>query len=180
MQTLIAITYPSETQAKETLDTIRKAQSAYLAKVEDACIVTRDAGGEAKFHQAFNTTAAGGVSGIFWGGLIGLLFLNPLLGMAVGGATGAIGGALTDYGISDDFMKGLAKDIQPGSSALFMMLRDPTLDRVLPELAHHGGTLLYTNLSKEAETEFAQALDNRSVFDDAPAAVPVDPILPIA
>ena len=176
MQTLIAITYPNETQAQATLDTIRKAQNAYLAKVEDACIVTRDAGGQAKLHQMFNTAAAGGVSGIVWGGLIGLLFLNPLLGMAVGGASGALGGAITDYGISDDFMKGLAKDIQPGSSALFMMLRDPTLDRVLPELAHHGGTLLYTNLSKEAEAHFAQSLDNRSAFD----APPVDPNLPIA
>ena len=168
MQTLIAITYPNESQAQATLETIRKAQSGYLAKLEDACIVTRDAGGEAKLHQMFNTTAAGGVSGIVWGGLIGLLFLNPLLGMAVGGATGAIGGAVTDYGISDNFMKGLAKDIQPGSSALFLMLRDPTLDRVLPELAHHGGSLLYTNLSKEAEAQFAGELDNRAGFDDAP------------
>lgn len=174
MQTLIAITYPGEAQARGTLDTIRQAQSGYLATLEDACIVTRDANGEAKLHQMFNTAVAGGTSGAIWGGLIGLLFLNPLLGMVVGGATGAAGGALTDYGISDDFMKGLAKDVQPGSSALFLMLRDATLDRVLPELAHHGGTLLYTNLSKDAEAQFASALDNRAAFEatDAPPVLP--------
>ncbi len=163
MQTLIAITYPSEAQARETLEVVAKAQSGYLAKLEDACIVTRDAEGKAHLHQAFNTALAGGAGGAFWGLLIGLLFMNPLIGLVVGGAAGAAGGAFTDYGISDDFMKGLANDIQPGSAALFMMLQDATLDRVLPELAHHGGSLLYTNLSKDAEAEFASQIDNRNV-----------------
>ena len=176
MQTLIAITYPSEAQARETLDVVAKAQSGYLAKLDDACIVTRDAEGKAHLHQLFNTTVAGGASGAFWGTLIGLLFLNPLLGLVVGGATGAVGGAVTDYGISDDFMRGLAKDIQPGSAALFMMLQDATLDRVLPELAHHGGSLLYTNLSKDAEAQFAGELDNRAAFDETIA--PTAPTVP--
>ena len=175
MQTLIAITYPSEAQARETLDVVAKAQSGYLTRLEDACIVTRDTDGKAHLHQMFNTAAAGGVSGAFWGALIGLIFLNPLLGLVVGGATGAIGGAVTDYGISDDFMKGLAKDIQPGSAALFMMLQDATLDRILPELAHHGGSLLYTNLSQDAEAQFASEMDNRNAFDEtvAPVAHPL-------
>ena len=164
MQTLLAITYADESRARATLETIGKAQRSYLANLDDACIVTRDAEGKVKLHQMLNTTVSGGVSGVFWGGLIGLLFLNPLLGMAVGGASGAVGGALTDYGISDEFMKGLAKDITPGSSALFMMLRDPTLDRVLPELAQHGGTLLYTNLSKIDEQKFAEELSQHA-FD---------------
>ncbi len=118
-----------------------------------------------------NTTATGGLGGVLWGGLIGLLFLNPLLGMVVGGAGGALSGAITDYGISDDFMKGLAKDIQPGAAALFMMLQDATLDRILPELAHHGGSLLYTNLSKDAESQFAGQLDNRAAFDETTTPV---------
>ena len=168
MQTLIAITYPSEAQARETLGVIRTAQQSYLARLEDACIVTRDADGKAHLHQlvAPVVTAASGVSGAFWGTLIGLIFLNPLLGLVVGGATGAVGGAITDYGISDDFMRGLAKDIQPGSAALFLMLQDATLDRVLPELARHGGSLLYSNLSKEAEAEFNGNLDNRAAFEE--------------
>lgn len=89
--------------------------------------------------------------------------------MVVGGATGALSGAATDYGISDDFMKGLAKDIQPGSAALFMMLRDATLDRVLPDLAQHGGTLLYTNLSKDVESGFAQDLASGTSPTPTPA-----------
>ena len=161
MQTLIAITYPSEAQAKAVLDTLREVQRDYLASVEDACIVTRDAAGDTKLHQTFSTTAAGATGGAFWGAIIGTLFLNPLLGLVVGGAAGAAGGAATDYGISDDFMRDLAKGVAPGSSALFVLLHDATLDKVESELASHGGTLLYTNLSREAEAQFAQELGGR-------------------
>jgi len=38
-------------------------------------------------------TGAGAASGGFWG-CIGMLFLDPLLGVAVGAASGALGGAL--------------------------------------------------------------------------------------
>ena len=178
MQTLIAITYPSEVQARETLDVIAKAQKSYLARLEDACIVTRDADGKAHLHQlvAPAVTAVSGVSGAFWGTLIGLIFLNPLLGLVVGGAAGAASGAITDYGISDDFMRGLANDVQPGSAALFLMLQDVTLDRVLPELAHHGGSLLYSNLSKEAEAEFTGNLDNRVAFEETIAPTTTNPM----
>lgn len=58
MQTLLAIVYPSEAQARATLETVGRAQSSYLASLEDACIVTRDENGNAKLHQLVNTTAA--------------------------------------------------------------------------------------------------------------------------
>nr|WP_232017751.1 DUF1269 domain-containing protein [Cereibacter sphaeroides] len=57
--------------------------------MEDVVVVTRDAEGKVKLHQAVNLTAAGAVGGSFWGLLIGLLFLNPLLGLAVGAGAGS-------------------------------------------------------------------------------------------
>ena len=36
-----------------------------------------------------STTGAGAAGGALWGGIIGLLFLAPLFGMAIGAATGA-------------------------------------------------------------------------------------------
>src|SRR5262245_31790162 len=55
-----------------------------------------------------------------WGTLVGLLFLNPLAGMAIGGLTGAGVGALTgslaEYGIDDAFVKKLGETIPLGSS----------------------------------------------------------------
>lgn len=90
-------------------------------------------------HQTANLTAAGAIRGGFWGSLIGLIFLNPLLGFAVGATTGAISGALTDVGINDDFMKELAATMTPGSSTLFVLVTKATPDKVLEELKGTGG-----------------------------------------
>jgi uncharacterized membrane protein len=65
----------------------------------------KDEQGRVKLNQAVNITALGAASGGFWGALIGLIFLNPLIGLAVGAGAGAVSGALTDVGINDNFMK---------------------------------------------------------------------------
>jgi len=63
-----------------------------------------------------------------------VLFLNPIVGVALGAASGALGGALTDFGIDDAFMKGLATSIQPGNAALFVLVKSMTADKVLMEI----------------------------------------------
>ena len=101
-----------------------------------------------KLHQAVNLTAAGAVSGGFWGSLIGLIFLNPLLGLAVGAGAGAVSGALSDLGINDQFMKDLAATMTPGSSALFVLVRKATPDKVLEEIKGSGGKVLKTSVPR--------------------------------
>ena len=78
----------------------------------------KDPEGHIKLNQLLHTTAAGAVSGTFWGALIGLIFLMPLVGAAIGAASGAIGGALSDVGINDNWMKETAAAIPPGTPAL--------------------------------------------------------------
>ena len=101
------------------------------------------------------------MNGGMWGALIGLLFLNPVLGFAVGAGAGAISGSLTDIGVSDTFMKELAANMTPESSTLFVLLRNatPAPDKVLEELKGTGGTILQTSLSKEGEARLQAALD---------------------
>ena len=98
------------------------------------------------------------MNGGFWGALIGLLFLNPLLGMAVGAATGAVSGALTDVGINDNFMKDLAAGLPLGGSALFVLIRRSTPERVLEEVKGAGGKILKTSLTHEDEAKLQAAL----------------------
>ena len=112
-----------------------------------------------KLHQIHNLTAAGAISGGFWGALIGLLFLSPILGAAIGAGAGAVGGTLTDIGIDDNFMKDLASTLQPGSSALFVLVRKMTADKVLEELHGTGGKVLKTSLSHDDEKKLQAALD---------------------
>lgn len=158
MSTLVVIGYENPFTAEEVRLKLRKLQSEYLLDIEDAVVAIKDSAGKIKLNQAVNLTAAGAVSGGFWGSLIGLIFLNPLLGLAVGASAGAVSGALADIGINDDFMKELASTLKPNSSALFVLVRKVTPDKVLEELAGTGGTVLKTSLSHENEARLQAAL----------------------
>ena len=158
MSTLVVINYNDPYKAEEVRLKLRKLQSEYLLDLEDAVVAVKDEKGKVKLHQAVNLTATGAVSGGFWGALIGLIFLNPLLGWAVGATAGAVSGALTDVGINDQFMKELSGAMTPGSSTLFVLVRKATPDKVLEELTGTGGRVLKTSLSHEDEAKLQAAL----------------------
>jgi uncharacterized membrane protein len=122
-------------------------------------VVTKDDKGKVKLHQAVNLTAAGAMGGGFWGMLIGMIFLNPMLGAAIGAGAGALSGKLRDIGISDDFMKELGKTFQPGTSALFVLVRKAAPDKVLEELKGFKGRVLKTSLTKDKEAELREVLE---------------------
>ena len=159
MSTLVVVGYDDPYKAEEVRLRLRKLQSEYLLDLEDAVVAVKDEKGKVKLHQAVNLTAAGAVSGGFWGSLIGLIFLNPLLGLAVGATAGAVSGALSDLGINDDFMKDLAATMTNGSSALFVLVRKATPDKVLDEIKGTGGKILKTSLSHEDEAKLQAALN---------------------
>jgi uncharacterized membrane protein len=98
------------------------------------------------------------MTGSFWGFLIGVLFLNPILGVAVGAASGAFGGALSDFGIDDSFMKELSTSLQTGNAALFVMIRNMTADKVLKEIKDAGGIVLKASLDETREKALRDAL----------------------
>jgi uncharacterized membrane protein len=158
MVTLVVIDYESELKAEEVRLALLKMQKEYLVDLADAVVVVRDAKGKVKLRQLYNLTAAGAVSGGFWGALIGVLFLNPLFGMAVGAAAGAVSGSLRDVGINDDFMKELGATLKPGTAALCVLVHQMTPDKVVDELQKFGGTLIKTNLSHENEVKLREAL----------------------
>jgi len=158
MSTLVVIEYDDPFKAEEIRLALMKMRKDYLIDLEDAVVAVKDQKGKVRLHQAVNVTAAGAMSGGFWGALIGLIFLNPLLGLAIGAAAGAVSGALTDVGINDKFMKDLAGAMKPGSSTLFVLVRKATPDRVLDELKGTGGTVLRTSLSHEDEAKLQAAL----------------------
>ena len=158
MSTLVVIDYESEVKAEEVRLALLKLQQAYLIDLADAVVVVRDEKGKVKLRQLYNLTAAGALSGGFWGALIGLIFLNPLFGFAIGAAAGAASGALRDVGIDDNFMKSLGETLKPGTAALCVLVRQMTPDKVVEELQKFGGTLIKTNLSHEKEEKLREAL----------------------
>ena len=161
MSTLVAVVFHDESTAFEMRAALIKMQSQYLLELEDAVVVTRDLKGKIKLHQAVSLTATGAVTGAFWGMLIGLLFLNPLLGLAVGAGAGALSGKLTDLGIDDRTAKQLGDELTPGSSALLVLLRKVTADKVLDGLKQFAGRgrVFQTSLSKDDEQSLREVLE---------------------
>jgi len=167
MSDLIVIGYKDEDTADQVLNKLHALKKEYLIDFEDACIVVRDQGGRVHLKQSVNLTglgaASGGLRGALWGALIGLLFLNPLIGLLTGAAFGAgfgaLAGSLSNYGIDEKFIKSIGSTIVPGSSALFVLVRSVTADKVLPEIQQFGGTVLRTSLSNEQEARLQNALE---------------------
>ena len=84
----------------------------------------------------------------------------PLLGMAIGAASGAAAGALSDIGVDDKFMKEVGAKIEPGTAALFLLVREATADKVLPEVQPFGGHILQSSLTTEQENALKEALES--------------------
>ena len=164
--TLIVLDFDGIHTADDVLNRLRSLQKEHLVDLEDACVVERDKNGKIHIKQAVNLTAfgaaSGGAWGALWGTLVGILFLNPLAGMALGAVagagTGALSGSLTDYGINDDFVRKLGETIAVNSSALFVLVRSVTEDKVVAEIEPYKPRILKTSLSKEEETKLKEAL----------------------
>ncbi|MCF3948861.1 DUF1269 domain-containing protein [Acidiphilium sp. AL] len=158
MNDLIVIAFPSEAKAEEVRRKVLDMQKEYLIELGDAVVAVKQPDGHVRLNQLFHPTAAGAASGSFWGFLIGLLFMMPLVGVAIGAGAGALGGALSDFGINDRFMKNLAEVLQPGSAALFLLVRKMTADKVFDDLQGVGGTVLRTSLDHSKEAALREAL----------------------
>ncbi len=159
MSDLIVIGFDDENKAFELRAALAKMQKEYLIAMDDVVVVTKNEKGKAKLHQAVNLTAAGAVGSGFWGLLIGMIFMNPLIGAAVGAGAGAISGKLSDIGIDHNLMKELSESLQPGNSALFVLVRKATPDKVLEGLKGFGGKLMKTSLTADKEEDLRAALE---------------------
>jgi uncharacterized membrane protein len=146
--------------ADEASETLRALARRNVVTTHDAAIVWWEMDEDRpRTREVMATSGAGGLGGSFWGLLFGLIFFLPLLGAALGKATGALVGSLTDVGIDDGFINKVRDQVAPGTSALFLMTSETSIDTVRDAFAdHQPGDLVFTNL----ETDHVAAL--RKVF----------------
>jgi uncharacterized membrane protein len=164
MANLVVVGFPKVEEAELVRRELVDIQKEHLIALEDAVVVDHDGEGQVHLRQALNLTAAGALGGGFWGSLVGLLFLNPLLGAAVGAGVGAASGALSDLGINDAFMRELGETLPKGSAALCLLVKEATADRVIERLRRHAphARLLRTNLSHTDEERLRHLLEKAS------------------
>jgi uncharacterized membrane protein len=171
MSDLLVLGFDGNDKARQVLAEIQELERENLVDLEDAAIVVHDKKGKIKIEQTHNLAAASASGGFWWGGFLGLILgwivLNPILGWALGAGLGSgLGwweGKSIDLGINDEFMKKLGETLEPNSSAIFVLIRKATLDRVIEDLKPFGGTLLHTSLSFKDEQQLKQAIEGTPV-----------------
>ena len=170
MADLVVVAFDQPDTADKVLSALTAMSKEQLIDLKDGCVVVRPETGEPQLKQMVPLTKigalSGGSTGALWGALVGLLFLNPLAGMAigagVGAATGALSGRLSDYGINDEFIKEMGNKIKPNTSALFLLIRQVTADKVIERLRAEGfsGHVLQTSLSNDQEEALRKAISD--------------------
>ena len=163
MATLIAIGYPDETTATAAADEAERLAGDLIIQPDAIAVIRRDV--EGKYHVTTNhhVVSGGATWGMFWGLLFGLLFFIPVFGMALGAGMGALMGKITKSGIDKRFQEQVREMVQPGTSALFLIVEHATPDKAVEGLSHYGGTVLKSSLSKEQEAELQAALHGEQV-----------------
>jgi uncharacterized membrane protein len=158
MADLIAIGYPDEATAEAAAEEARRLARDLIIEPDAIASIVRDREGQYHVHTSHHPVGAGATWGMFWGLLFGLLFFIPVFGLAVGAGLGALMGKVTKTGIDREFQEQVRGMLQPGTSALFLMVEKVTPDKATEAMAKYGGTVLKTSLSKEGEAELQEAL----------------------
>ena len=159
MSELVAIAYPSDSIAPAVVDRIQRLAGEYQIDVEDLVFLTRGPDGKTKAHHPLAKTGSSATVGGVCGLLAGFLLLNPVAGAAVGAGAGALSSKHRHSGIDGDFVDELAAELQPGTSAVLVLVRSVNRERVVPEVAKYGGRVLYTSLSEDAERRLREDLE---------------------
>ena len=162
MSDLIAIGYPEEATAEEAAGEARRMARDLIIEPDAIAVIERDKEGKYHVHTSHHPVGAGATWGMFWGLLFGLLFFIPVFGIAIGAGLGALMGKITKSGIDKSFQEQVRGMLQPGTSALFLMVEKVTPDRAVEGLSKYGGTVLKTSLSREGESELQDALHGRT------------------
>src|SRR6266480_555400 len=167
---LVAIGYPDETTAAVAAQEAERLAKDLILQPDAIAVITRDKSGKYHVTTNHNPVAGGATWGMFWGLLFGLLFFVPVLGMAVGAGLGALMGKVEKTGIDKEFQEQVRAMVQPGTSALFLIVEKATPDKAVAAMSRFGGTVLKSSLSERAEAELQEALHGASAAASASAA----------
>jgi uncharacterized membrane protein len=163
MADLIAIGYPDETTAALASEEVMRLSQDLIIEPDAVATIVRDKEGKYHVSTSHHPVGGGATWGMFWGLLFGMLFFVPVFGMAVGAGLGALFGKIEKSGIDKQFQQQVRDMIQPGTSALFVVVEKVTPDKAVEGLSQYGGTVLKSSLSKEAESELQEALHGTPV-----------------
>jgi uncharacterized membrane protein len=156
------LAFDTTDEAEQVHQALVKAKNEGLLAIDDAAVVVKDADGKVHVQNQVSrgtwiSTGVGGALGL----LIGSIFF-PIGGLILGLAGGALVGRAMDLGVDGKFVKDVGEQIQPGTSALFVLTREENAAGVLAVLRQFQGKVLQTTLDTDAEEALRQALGDES------------------
>ena len=163
MAELIAIGYPDTVTAHAAAEEGRRLSKDLIIQPDAIAVIVRKPDGRYKVTTNHHVVGQGTTWGMFWGFLFGLLFFVPVLGMAVGAGMGALMGKVTRIGIDKEFESRVRDMLQPGTSALFLIVDQVTPGKAVEALSSYGGTVLKTSLSEDDTARLQAALHGEPV-----------------
>jgi uncharacterized membrane protein len=158
MSELIVIGYDDQGIATQAYNEVVNLQKDFVVQLTGLAIVRVDENGKSHVETPAKIVGASAASGALWGMIIGLLFLVPFFGLALGGAMGALMGKLGKSGVDDAFRSQVQSMLKPGGAAVVVMASKITDDKFAEAMKQFGGTLLKTSLSEADEKELAGEL----------------------
>ena len=159
MTQIAAVVYTSSAAAHEALTALQERREGEALELIDAVVAIKAEDGRVHLEQTVDKGRAGAGAGAFWGSLLDLFLMAPVAGAAAGAALGGIEGYGSDFGISDDFAIRLAQNFRIGHAALLAMIEDDQATALADTLATHGGALLYSTLSSDADARLRETLE---------------------
>ncbi|HET7519750.1 MAG TPA: DUF1269 domain-containing protein [Actinomycetes bacterium] len=157
MAELIAIGYPEEATAQQARDEV----SQLTKRPNTARAIIRN--GEGTIWVATDPYRL--AVGIIWGMVLGLLVdlvAGTGVGVLVGSGLGAVIAKVDRSGIDRRFQGRVRAMLKPGTSTLVVVVDKETTDAVAEALSRHGGTILESSLSPDAEWRLQEALLGRT------------------
>jgi uncharacterized membrane protein len=157
MNQLIVVGFDHIDDARRALESLRGLERSGRIRFEDTALIERDAAGTALVHnEVSGTTETATAVGAVIGGLVTFMF--PLAGAAIGAAAGAAVGRMLHHGVSGTFVDEVKETLQPGRSALFLVVRGADADAAMAALRPFSGEIIQSTLDTDAEEALRAAL----------------------
>jgi uncharacterized membrane protein len=158
MGDLVVATFPTEAKAEVVGKRLLDLQREYMIEIGDAIVATKPLNGPVKCNSLLRSAATAATNPVSWGALVGMIILMPWAGLSLGAVAGTLGGAFTEMGIDDGFIRQATQRLQSGNAALILLIRKMTNDRVIKALQGVGGRVLRTSFDQTRARALHEAL----------------------
>lgn len=158
MSNIIVIAFDDMEQAGQARESLHKMENEGYLSLDDAEVLVKDEDGKLHLKGQMDTGVKWGAVG---GGILGLIiggFLFPIAGLLIGVLGGALVGKTLNLGIDKKFVEDVKEAMKPGTSALFLLVRESNHDAAMATLRQYHGTVLQTSLNPEDEATLKDAL----------------------